>query len=345
MKPRPQIPPEPTTGSTADDVEIRGQLFDMLAGFMRTQALSTVAKLGIPDIVSTEALDVAAIADAVGAHEPSLYRLLRFLATEGVFAEVEPRRFAATALSDGLRTDARLSTRWLAIMFGSEQYRCWGESLYSFSSGEPAFEHVHGQPFFEFLVTHPEASTNFNRAMAAGTQARVAPLQAYDWRGIGTVADIGGGTGAALTAVVSSQPHLRGVLFDLPSVAPGAKEIFRREGIADRCTIVAGDFFVDPLPPADVYVLSQILHDWSDERASSILRNCRRALGADDRLLLVEGVVPEDRKPDFMKLFDLHMLVLLGGKERTVTEWRALLDSAGFTLEAISTGLLEARPT
>jgi len=329
---------------TPKDAEIRGQLFDMLAGFMRTQALSAITKLGIPDIVSTDPMHVAEIAEIVGADEPSLYRLLRFLATEGVFQEVEPRHFAATPLSDGLRADAPLSARWLAIMLGSEQYRCWSESIHSFTTGEPAFERVHGQPFFDYLTTHPDESTIFNCAMAAGTQSRIAALLEYDWSGVNRVVDVGGGTGSALAAVLSSQPHLHGVLFDLPNVVEGAEETMRRKGVHNRCDVVEGDFFVDRIPPANVYILSQILHDWNDERASAILRNCRRALGADDRVLLVEGVVPEGCEPDFGKLFDLHMLVLVGGKERTETEWRTLLESQCFELRQITpTGLIEAR--
>lgn len=312
---------------------------------MRTQALSVIAKLGVADVLTSTPMDVSEIARRVSAHEPSLYRLLRFLATEGVFAEVEPRRFTETALSNGLRTDAPVTARWLAIMLGSEQYRSWGDALHSFMTGEPAFDQVYGSGFFDYLAEHPDASGTFDRAMAAGSQGRVADLLSYDWTGIERVADIGGGNGAALGVVLASNPHLRGVLFDLPTVVVAADEVLRDAGVLDRCDIVGGDFFTDSLPPADVYVLSQILHDWNDERASAILRNCRRTLADDGRLLLVEGIVPDGPEPDFGKLFDLHMLVLVGGKERTESEWRALLAQERFEFRQVTPdGLIEARP-
>lgn len=154
-----------------------------------------------------------------------------------------------------------------------------------------------------------------------------------------------GGNGAAVAAVLSSNPHLRGVLFDLPTVVDAADDVLRTAGVLDRCDIVAADFFVDSLSHADVYVLSQILHDWNDERAGAILGNCRHRLSANDRLLLVEVIVPEGPEPDFGKLFDLHMLVLVGGKERTEREWRALLSEQRFGLRQITPdGLIEAHP-
>jgi hypothetical protein len=330
---------------TPEQTEIRAQLFRMLTGFMRTQALSVVAKLGVADVVSTTPMDAAEIAARVGVHEQSLYRLLRFLATEGVFAEVESRRFTETALSNGLRADATVTTRWLAIMLGSEQYRAWADAMHSFLTGEPAFDEVYGQGLFDYFAEHPDASSNFDRAMAAGTRGRVAALLGYDWSGVERVADVGGGTGAALIAVLSSNPHLHGVLFDRPTVVAAANDALRAAGVLDRCDVVAGDFFADSLPAANVYVLSQILHDWNDEHAGAILRNCRRTLPDDGRLLLVEQVITDGPESDFGKLFDLHMLVMLGGKERTGQEWRELLASERFELGQVSSeGLIEARP-
>jgi SAM-dependent methyltransferase len=337
--------PIPHELPTPEQAEIRAQLFSMLAGFMRTQALSVIAKLGVADVVSTAPMDIAEIAARVGAHEPSLYRLMRFLATEGIFAEVESRGFTETALSNGLRVDAPVTTRWLAIMLGSEQFRSWGDALHSFVTGEPAFDEVYGRGLFDYLAEHPDASSNFDRAMAAGTRGRVAALLGYDWTGVERVADIGGGNGSALVALLSSNPHLRGVLFDLPTVVARANDVLRDARVLDRCDIVRGDFFADSLPSADVYVLSQILHDWNDERAGAILRNCRRTLPDDGRLLLVEQVITDGPESDFGKLFDLHMLVMLGGKERTEKEWRALLAVERFELGQITAeGLIEARP-
>jgi hypothetical protein len=324
--------------------ETRARLWDLLAGFMRTQAVSVAVRLGVPDVVGDEPRDVSDIAAGVGAHEQSLYRLLRALADEGVFAEIEPRRFVSTVLSDALRADAPLSMRPHALMLGAEHYGAWTDAEHSFVTGEPAFERLYGQPFFDYLSQHPEAESNFARAMASGAALRAEMLVGFDWSGLESVADIGGGDGTALAAVLSAQPHLRGTLFDLPGVVAGAPDVLRAAGVDARCAVVGGDFFEDPLPPADVYVLGQILHDWDDASAEAILRNCRRSIGGAGLLLLAEGILPEGPEPDFGKLFDLHMLVLVGGKERTLAEWRALLEQGGFELLPSSAdGLLQAR--
>jgi O-methyltransferase len=320
------------------------ELFGLVFGFMRTQAVAVAATLGVADVVPAAGMEVAEVAARVGAHEESLYRLLRYLSTEGVFEEVEPRRFAPTRLSDLLRSDATPTVRWQAIMLGSEHYRCWADALHSFVTGEPAFERVFGLPFFGYLGEHPDTEERFDRAMAAAAPGRSLRLLEYDWSGVARVADIGGGNGTTLAAVLARNPHLHGVLVDRPTVVEAATEVFAAAGVADRCEVVAGDFFTDELPPADAYVLGRILHDWDDERAAGILRNCRRWLPADGRLLLVETVLHDRPDPTLRKLFDLHMLVLLGGKERTEEEWRALLGAEGFEPRAIVDGLIEARP-
>ena len=320
----------------------------MLFGFMRTQALSAAAKLGIADIVDGEPRDVGDIAREVGADEASLYRLLRFLASEGVFEEVEPRRFTSSRFSDGLRSSAPLTMRYIAIAMGAEQYRGWSEALHSFVTGEPGFDREYGLSYFGYLAEHPDASTVFNRAMAAGTRARIEALTGLDWSDHTRVADIGGGSGAAIASVLAANPHLQGVLFDLPNVVQEAPDTLKQAGVSDRCEIVGGDFFVDPLPPADAYVLAQILHDWNDDRAKAILRNCRRSIAGGGRLLVVDGVVPPGAEPGFLKHMDLHMLVLVGGKERTEDEWRDLLGTEAFEIAGIAPAgpahLIEARP-
>lgn len=320
----------------------------MLFGFMRTQALASAAKLGIADIVAGEAQDVEEIARKVGADDSALYRLLRFLASQGVFEEVEPRRFASTRLSEGLLSSAPLTLRYIAIAMGAEQYDAWSESLHSFVTGEPGFVRKHSQPYFEYLAQHPDASTNFNRAMAAGTHARVEALIGVDWSKHTRVADIGGGSGTAIASVLAAHPHLQGVLFDLPSVVAEAPGVLKQAGVSDRCEIVGGNFLTSPLPPADAYVLSQILHDWDDHHAAGILRNCRRTISDGGRLLILDGVVPAGPEPGFLKHMDLHMLVMLGGKERTENEWRDLLEAGAFEIAEISSAgpanLIVARP-
>jgi SAM-dependent methyltransferase len=333
---------------TPDDTAIRAELSEMLFGFMRTQALAAAAKLGIADIVAGEALDIGEIARRVEADESSLYRLLRFLASQGVFEEVTPRRFAPTRLSQGLRSSAPLTLRYIAIAMGAEQYDAWSESHHSFVTGEPGFVRKYGQSYFEYLAHQPNASTNFNRAMAAGTNARVEALVGVDWSEIRRVADIGGGSGTAIASVLAAHSHLEGVLFDLPSVVAEAPDVLERAGVRDRCEIVGGNFLTSPLPPADAYVLSQILHDWDDHHAAEIVRNCRRTISEGGRLLVLDGVVPPGPEPGFLKHMDLHMLVMLGGKERTEDEWRDLLDAEAFEITEIRSAgpadLITARP-
>jgi SAM-dependent methyltransferase len=333
---------------TPDDAAVRAELSEILFGFMRTQALATAAKLGIADIVNGTARDVGEIARQVGADESSLYRLLRFLASQGVFEEVEPRRFGSTRLSRGLQSSAPLTLRYIAIAMGSEQYDAWSEAAHAFVTGEPGFDQKYGQPYFEYLADNGEASTTFNRAMAAGTNARVAALVALDWSKHTLIADIGGGSGTAIAAVLAAHTHLRGVLFDLPNVVAEAPAVLEQADVGDRCEIVGGSFLSDPLPPADAYVLSQILHDWDDEHSATILRNCRRTIVDDGQLLVLDGVVPPGPEPGFLKHMDLHMLVMLGGKERTEDEWRHLLFGEGFVIAQISSAgpanLIEARP-
>ena len=185
-------------------------------------------------------------------------------------------------------------------------------------------------------------------SMAGGAAGRAAAALGYDWSRVSIVADIGGGNGSLLTAVLDAHAHLRGVVFDLPHVVAAAAPLIEEASLSDRCETAAGDFFTDALPRADVYVLAQILHDWDDERAVAILRNCRRSIADDGRLLLVEQVLPERDEPSYGRLLDLIMLLLLGGKERTSSEWSALLREGGFELVDITpsplSSLIESAP-
>src|SRR5215210_501443 len=243
------------------------------------------------------------------------------------------------------REDRRLQV--LRAM-GHAPYLAASDMLRCVRTGEPAAETVFGMPFFEYLATDAQASDVFNRAMAGGAAARASVALEYDWSDASVVADIGGGTGSLLGSVLGAQPHLRGVVFDLPHVAAEARPVIEAAGLSDRCETAGGDFFTEPLPSADVYVLAQILHDWDDERAMAILRNCRRSIAEGGRVLVVEQVLPEGDEPSYGKLIDLIMLTLLGGKERTEAEWRTLLREGGFELIGVTTGaaasLLEAAP-
>jgi hypothetical protein len=276
------------------------------------------------------------MAKASGTHPRSLFRLLRALASIGVFAQHDERRFVLTPLADRLRGDVPGSQRAMAITAGEEHYQAWGELLYSVRSGQPAFDKLYGKPIFEYLSQHPEQATLFDETMV-GVHGREsgAMLEAYDFSGIRVLADVGGGNGSLLTAVLKNHPTLKGLLFDLPGVAERAKVNIAAAGLAERCQVVGGNFFEAIPAGADAYLLRHIIHDWNDERSAQILRNVHRALPATGKLLLVESVIPTGNEPSFGKLLDLTMLVIPGGQERTQEEYTTLYANAGFRLKRI----------
>ena len=311
-------------------------LLQMMTGYWVSQALYVAAKLGIADLLADGPLDCEDLAAATDTHAPSLQRVLRALASVGVFTEVSPGSFALTPLAELLRTETPGSMRALAIMYAEEQYRAWGELLHSVRTGEMAFDQQFGMGYFEYLAQHSEADRVFNEAMTGWTHQLVgAVVDTYDFSPFKTVVDVGGGYGALLAAILQSNPGTRGVLFDLPHVVASTEEHLAAAGVAGRCTFVGGDFFEAVPAGGDAYVLSQILHDWDDERCVAILGQCRRAMPDHGKLLVVELVLPAGDEPFFGKWLDLHMLVLLGGRERTAAEYDTLFRAAGFKLARV----------
>lgn len=326
-------------------------LLQMMTGYWASQALYVAAKLGVADQLADGPVPCEALAAATGADAPSLRRVLRALASVGVFTEAAPDNFALTPLAGLLRTGTPGSMRALAIMYAEEQYRAWGDLLHSVRTGTPAFSRQFGMDYFAYLATHPEADRVFNAAMTGWTdQLADAVVDAYDFSPFGTVVDVGGSYGTLLTAILRRHPGARGILFDQPHVVADAAGQLAAAGVADRCTAVGGDFFRELPAGADAYVLAQILHDWDDERSTAILARCHRAMAGRGALLLSERVLPVGADRPWEPFFsDLHMLQVLGGRERTEAGWRALLAGAGFTLTRIvptasGFGVIEARP-
>lgn len=325
-------------------------LLQMMTGYWVSQSLYVAAKLGLPDLLADGPMPSNDLAAATQTHAPSLYRLLRALASLGVFTEVAPATFALSPLADPLRSDHPASMRALAVMYNEEQYRAWGSLLESVRTGESVFEEVFATPYFSYLAQHPEANETFNQAMTGwSAQLDRALLAAYDFSRFATVVDVGGGYGRLLATILAAHPALHGVLFDQPHVVADAGPLLEATGVANRCRSVGGDFFHEVPAGGDVYVLAQIVHDWDDERSVAILQACRRAIPSTGTLLLAELVIAPGDAPDVGKLLDLHMLVLLGGRERTETEYRSLLAASGFTLTAViptvaGTSLVEASP-
>jgi hypothetical protein len=307
-------------------------LWNLMRGALATRALALVADLRVADALASGPRAVEDIARDVGADADTLHRLLRALASDGVFAEEERGVFRNTPPSELLHRDG-----WddFAHLFGGAWHRAAG--ALDAAAGEPAFERTFGTDFWTWLAEHPEERAAFDRAMVNGTGRRVERLAALPWRGDETVVDVGGGNGALLVELLRQRAGLRGIVFDLP-------ETTRDEAsLGDRIEFVAGSFF-ESVPRGDVYVLSTILHDWDDERAAAILRTIRASAPADARLLIIDAVVPPGNEPHGAKWLDLLVLVHFNGRERDEEQWRALLASGGWEPRAIEDGLIEAAP-
>ena len=313
-------------------------LTQMLFGAFVSQAVSVAAELGVADLLAAGPRAVDALAAATRTHERSLYRVLRTLASVGVFREAGERVFEMTPLAEPLRSDAPNTVRNGAIFMGAEwHWRVYGEMLHSVRTGESAWSRAHGADVFGYFAANPERGEVFNRAMTDMSAAAAAAVtEAYDFGGIGTLVDVAGGHGRLLAAVLRANPGARGVLFDLPQVIAGAPATLEREGVSERVELASGDFFAAVPEGADAYMMKHIIHDWDDERAARILGNVRRAMRDGGRVLLVETVVPEGNEPHFGKLMDLEMLVSPGGVERTEREYRELLARAGLELRRVT---------
>ena len=322
----------------------------MMTGYWISQAVYTVAKLNVADALVDGPRTAEELGAVTGAHAPTLHRVMRALASVGVFSQDTPGSFGLAPLGELLRTDRPGSMRPLALMYCEEQYRAWGDALHSVKTGDPAFSQQFGVGYFEYLKAHPDADQVFNEAMTGVTVQIVgAVVDSYDFTRFDTIVDVGGSYGAVLSAVLDAAPQARGILFDQPHVIEGAREHLAVAGVAERLTAVGGDFFVEVPAGGDAYILAQILHDWDDQRCVDILDHCRRAIRPDGRLLVVEFVLPETNEPSIGKWLDLHMMVLFGARERTAGEFSALLTAAGFELSRVvptmaGPSIIEARP-
>jgi hypothetical protein len=312
------------------------ELTELVRAGRVSQSIAVAAQLGVADHVADRPLGAEELAERVGADPQSLYRVLRLCADAGVFAELEDRRFGQTRLSELLRSDRDDSMRGIAMLFESPFLRAaWTKLLETVRTGAPAFDLAHGAPLFEYLAEHPRDAAVFDAAMVGASRQLIAAiLDAYDFSSFDTVVDVGGGNGALLALILSRNPGARGVLYELPGVTERAKALLADAGVIDRCEVVAGDFFESVPAGGDAYVLTQIVHDWGDKAATQILQNCRAVMDDDARLLLGEAVLPDGPERSLAKFIDVEMLVI-GGRERTETEYRELLAGAGLRLTRV----------
>jgi len=310
------------------------QMFQMLTGMWVARSVSAAARLGVADHVGDGSKPVEELAAATGTHAPSLYRLMRALASVGVFAEEGSRRFRHTPLSALLRAGSPGSLKAVAgNIFGGSHHRSWGELEHSVRTGGIAFDHAHGMDVWKFFGQNPDEQRSFDDAMSEFTALFNPPIiKAYDFSKINLLVDVGGGHGALLADVARANPRLRGMVYDQPHVAPGAARRFAAEGLADRCTATGGNFFESVPSGADAYLMKLIIHDWDEPRAGQILRNIHKAGKPGTKLLVVETVVPAGPEPALAKLGDVNMLVMTGGRERTEAEFRELFNASGFDL-------------
>lgn len=311
-------------------------MYSMISSFWVSRAIYIAAKLGIADYLQQPktAQELATLTDT---HAPSLYRVLRALASLGIFAEDDNHRFRLTPLAATLQTDATASLRFMAIAeLGDERYLGWGNVLHSVKTGETAFDQIAGMSIWDYYSQHPENGKFFDRAMTNLTASVVkGVLESYDFSSLSTVVDVGGGQGSLISAILKANPTLKGILFDMPSVIADALPKLAEEGIADRCVGVGGNFFESVPVGGDAYLLKWIIHDWDDPQAIAILKNCYQAMSDNGKLLLIELVVFPGNEQPLAKVLDLNMLVMMGGKERTEAEYRVLLQAAGFQLTRI----------
>jgi hypothetical protein len=326
-------------------------MLQIISGFWISRAVYIIAKLGIPDLLKSGPKTAEELAAATKMHAPSLYRILRALASVGVVSSDEGKRFAQTPLSATLVTGEPGSLRWFAISeLGQEHYPAWGNLMHSVKTGEIAFDNFFGVDIWQYFQQNPEDAAVFNDSMSSVTAVtNEAITSLYDFSRFKKLVDVGGGHGGLITSILKLNPELKGVLFDAPQVIDGARARIEAAGLADRCETVAGDFFKAVPAGGDAYIMKWIIHDWDDERAITILKNVRNQMPANGRIILVDSVVPETDEPHFSKFIDLNMLVMTGGKERTAKEFEELYAAAGFKLlrvipTELPTSIIEGEP-
>jgi O-methyltransferase/methyltransferase family protein len=318
---------------------LKQQLLQIANGYLLSACLHVATKLDIADLLAGGPRPVEALASETGNNADGLYRVLRALASVGVFSEPLPRTIALSPAAELLRHDVPGNIREL-VCWASNPFvmHVASDLLHSVETGKPAIEHLYGKPAFECFASMPDFCRAFNEGMTAiSADLAAAVLEAYDFSGVGTLMDVAGGHGYFLCEALKRHPQMRGMLLEQPPVLEGAKCLLCDMRLENRCQPIGGNFFEHIPAGADAYFMQHIIHDWCDEHALKILGNVRQALAgrAGGRLILVDMVLPEDSRPHPSKLLDLIMLMFPGGRERTASEWRDLLAKAGFTLTRI----------
>ena len=314
------------------------RLRQLIMGFRITQLIYVAAKLELSECLARGPLTAEELAPIVGADAGALYRLLRALASLGVFVETTDGRFEMTPTAQLLQRDTPGSLRSTAMLYGDELlWQAFGRMSHAIETGQPAFEHVYGQPFYDYLGEHPSSALLFHEAMTGFSEMESAAIIAVcDVSQIRTVVDVGGGQGALVAALLRAHAHLLAVIFDRSGPTQDTQRIFAHADIAGRGRFIQGDFFANVPNGGDLYLLKSVLHNWDDSAAGAILRKCRDAMPKHARLLVAERVIPPGNLPSESKLFDINMLVNVGGRERTEAEYASLFHMAGMKLTKVT---------
>lgn len=319
-------------------VDSQQEMRGLLMGFVVSRALQVAAEIGVADALAEGPKHHDALAREVDANPDALGRLLRLLASFGVFDQRADGSVANTARSEYLRRDTPGSMRGLARMYADQaMWAAWGGLEHSVRTGQPSFNHIHDSPMFDYLAAHPDIARRFDEAMVSASRLmNDAIVDAYRFGDFDTLVDVAGGAGSTLAAILRANPDVRGVLFDLPHVTERAREHLLEQRVADRCRIEAGSFF-DAIPAGfDAYFMKHILHDWDDDDCLRILANCRAAMPSYARLIVCEKILPAGNERSVAKTMDLVMLVLTdGGRERTEQEFADLFAKADLRLARI----------
>ena len=312
-------------------------MLQMLSGYWISQCIYAAAKLGIADLLQDGEKHSDVLANATNTNKNAIYRLLRALASVGIFAETRPRYFKLTALGACLQSDVPESIRAFSITLGDEVYYAWGNLMYSLRTGKNAFENLHNLNFFEFYEKNPTKAKNFDRAMTELSRAQNGSiLDVYDFSSVNKLVDVGGGNGLLLSSILQAYSNMTGVLFERSDVIDRAEDLLKKNGLRKRIELVKGDFFKNVPVGGDAYLLKHIIHNWSDGEAVSILKNCYEAMGEQDRLLVIDMVIHAGNEPFEGKFMDINMLILCpGGRERTEVEYEKLFKIAGFKITKI----------
>jgi SAM-dependent methyltransferase len=321
---------------TSEDTPAPFAFFRLATSYQITQALSVAAKLGIADRLADGPKTLNELAHATSANAATLRLLMYALSTIDIFAEAADGRFMLTPLASYLRSDTPFSQRGWVLSQAHLAYRAWAELLHTVTSGQPAFEHVFGTRYYDYMAQHPEVAAEWDHSMDQTARDWLGALAAsYDFAPIQTIVDVGGGHGATLASILKDIPTMRGILFDLPHVVAGAESLLAEAGVAMRCEVIGGDMFAEVPSGGDAYLLSRVLFNWDDQHAHMLLQSCRRAMTPRAKLLVIDIVDADADKPKVAAFGDLNLLLLFGGRQRTESEFHALFAAAGFAIRQI----------